>query len=84
MTWQDTTLTITVFALSYALLPQIIKAFKEKKPLVSIQTAIITSLGMMTIGATYLTLNLIFSSIMNFTAGILWTIILIQSLIYKN
>ncbi|MFH0808238.1 MAG: hypothetical protein V1888_01330 [archaeon] len=39
---------------------------------------------MMTIGATYLTLNLTFSSIMNFTAGTLWTIILIQSIIYKN
>ncbi|MBT6689922.1 hypothetical protein HN903_04890 [archaeon] len=84
MAWQDTTLTIAVLALNYALIPQVVKAHKEKKPLVSIQTALITTIGMATISLTYLTLDLIFASIMNFTAAILWAATLTQSIIYKE
>ena len=84
MAWQDITITLTVLALNYALIPQIIKSNKEKKSLISIQTATITTLGMGIISIIYLTLNLIFSCIINFTATILWATILIQSIIYKN
>ncbi|HDL02338.1 MAG TPA: hypothetical protein ENH20_00720 [Candidatus Pacearchaeota archaeon] len=84
MTWQDTTITIAVIALSYALIPQIIKNYKAKKPLVSIQTAIITFIASITISITYLTLDLTLSSIMNFIVALLWAIILAQSIIYKN
>ena len=84
MTWQDTAITISIFALSYALIPQIILAHKQKKSLISMQTATITTIGMTALAATYFTLNLIFSSIMAALSSILWATLLIQSKKYKK
>lgn len=83
MAWQDTIITLSIIAFSYALIPQITKGFKLKKPLVSFQTALITSLGMFVLAATYFTLGLFFSTIMAFITGGMWSILLIQSKIYR-
>ncbi len=82
MIWQDLVITIAVFLMSYALIPQIIKGFKMKKALISTQTAIITSIALYSVSFVYFTLDIYFSSAMNTLAGILWTILLIQSLRY--
>jgi len=84
MVWQDIVITIVMIFFSYALVPQIIKGFKEKRGLIAFQTALITSIGMFVITVTYSTINLIFSTIMALITGILWTILLIQGQIYKN
>jgi len=84
MAWQDTAITISIFALSYALIPQILMAHKQKKSLMSIQTATITTLGMIALATSYLTLGLTISSIMAAISAILWAILLVQSKIYKN
>jgi hypothetical protein len=83
MVWQDIVITITVFILGYALVPQIYQGFKEKKGLINLQTSILTSLGVYVLSIMYLTLELYFSSIMMFLSGILWTTLLIQKIIYK-
>ncbi len=83
MAWQDITITIIMIAFSYALIPQIIKGFKKRKSLLSLQTALITSIGMFILTITYYTLNLTFSAIMAFITGTLWTTLLIQSKIYN-
>jgi uncharacterized protein with PQ loop repeat len=83
MSWQDLVITIAVFLMSYALVPQVIKGFKTKKSLISIQTAAITAIALYSISLVYLTLDLYFSSAMNFLTGTLWTVLLIQSLVYK-
>jgi len=84
MAWQDIVITISIFALSYALIPQIILAQKQKKSLISLQTATITTFGMFTLAITYLTLGLTLSSIMAFISAILWIIILTQNIIYSD
>jgi len=84
MTWQDTAITLSILALNYALIPQIILAHKQKKSLISLQTATITTTGMASLAITYATLNLNLSSTMAFMSTILWAILLIQSKIYKN
>lgn len=84
MSWQDLVITIAVFLMSYALIPQVIKGFKTKKALISIQTAAITAAALYTISFVYLTINLYFSSAMNFLTGTLWTILLVQSIIYRK
>ena len=82
MTWQDIIITTTMIAFSYALLPQIIKGFKQKKSLIALQTSLITSLGMFILTITYYTLNLTFSTIMALITTSLWTTLLIQNRIY--
>ncbi len=84
MAWQDNTIAIAVLFLNYALLPQIAKTYKEKKSLISIQTAAITVLGMATLSITYFTLALFYSTAMNAIATTLWLTLLIQSIIYKK
>ena len=84
MIWQDLVITIAVLLMSYALIPQVIRGFKTKKALISIQTAAITSIALYSISFVYFTLNLYFASGMNLLTGILWTILLIQSIIYSR
>jgi len=83
MIWQDLVITISVILFSYALLPQIYQGFKNKKGHINLQTSAITMLGMYAIAITYLTLNLVFSSVMCFITGTMWLILLTQKVIYK-
>lgn len=84
MAWQDITITICILAFSYALIPQIVKGFKNKKSLIATQTSLITSIGMFAIAITYITLNLTFSAIIALLTGALWATLFIQNIIYKN
>ena len=83
MVWQDIIITITVIALSYALLPQIHQGFKQKKGLINLQTSIITALGTYVLTFVYTTLKLYFSAFVIFITAILWTILFAQKIIYK-
>jgi uncharacterized membrane protein len=81
--WQDLVITISTLLLGYALIPQVVHGFKKRKGTVTIQTSLITTLGLYTIAICLLTLNLQFSAIMNFITGTLWAVLLIQRIAYK-
>ena len=83
MVWQDIILLIGNILLGYALIPQVIKGFKEKKPHIAIQTGTITTIALLIITIIYFSLNLILSGIMVSISTILWAILLIQSIVYK-
>lgn len=80
MGWQDLVITICMIALNYALIPQIISGFKNKKQTLSKQTSLITAVGMITLCYVYFSLNLLFSSIMAFISFIFWTTLFLQNL----
>jgi hypothetical protein len=82
--WQDVVISIVMVLFAYALIPQIIRGFKIKRKLVSVQTSLITCLGMYVLSYVYSTLNLNFSVIVSLITGTLWLILFIQSLIYKK
>jgi len=84
MTWQDIIISIIMISFSYALIPQVIQGFKQKKGVINFQTSIITAIGMYILSFTYITLKLYFSTIIGFITAILWTILFIQKIIYKN
>ena len=81
--WQDYIITLSVLAFSYALIPQIYKGFKKKKGYITVQTSLITAIGMYLLTYTYFTLELYFSTIMVFITGTLWFILFIQRIVYK-
>jgi len=81
--WQDLVITISTLLLGYALIPQVVDGFKKRKGTVTIQTSLITALGLYTIAICLFTLGLYFSFIMNLFTGTLWAVLLIQKIIYK-
>jgi len=83
MVWQDYAITVIIILLSYALIPQIIKGFKEKKELVNLQTSLITSIGLYGLAIANLTLKLYLSATIVEITAILWTTLLIQRILYK-
>jgi hypothetical protein len=82
--WQDILITIANAFLGYALIPQIIKGFKEKKVNISFQTIILYAIALYMIAISFFTLELFLSSIVTGIAATLWLILFIQSIIYKN
>jgi len=70
--------------LSYALIPQIIHNFKQKRNDITFQTAIICTIALYVLAFTVFKLDLILSSSITAIAGTLWFVILIQKFIYKK
>jgi hypothetical protein len=83
MLWQDIVITIANILFSYALIPQVYHGFKTKQGVMTLQTAILTTIGLFACAIAFTTINLLFSGIISALNGTLWAILLIQKLIYK-
>ncbi|MEK6898087.1 MAG: hypothetical protein AABX28_01880 [Nanoarchaeota archaeon] len=84
MIWQDIVISVIIIAFAYALVPQIYQGFKQKRGLINLQTSLITSIGSYILAGVYLTLEFYFSAVLIFISAILWTILFLQKIIYKN
>ena len=82
MIWQDVALTIVNIIVGYALVPQVYHGFKTKTGNLTIQTATISTIGIFLFAIIFTTMNLLFSAAICVFNGIMWTILLIQKLIY--
>ena len=83
MIWQDIVISVITVLFSYALIPQISHGFKHKKKTITLQTSLITFVGLYAIGICFLTLGLYYSALMDFLAGTLWFIIFLQGILYR-
>jgi len=84
MVWQDIAITIATIVFSCALIPQVYKGFKEKRGVIALQTALLTTLGLYTIAISFAALNLMFSALANTINGTLWAILLLQGVIWPD
>lgn len=82
--WQDYVISLAIILANYALIPQVIHGFKTKKKTITFQTGLIMSLAVYLVSTMFFTLGLFFSAIMNFIGGVLWTTLLIQSIVYRK
>ncbi|PJE81085.1 hypothetical protein COU58_04400 [Candidatus Pacearchaeota archaeon CG10_big_fil_rev_8_21_14_0_10_32_42] len=82
--WQDIVLMIVAIFLSYALVPQIVKGFKLKRKLISLETSGITVFALYVASYVYLSLSLYFTTAITFLTGTLWLILFIQGITYKK
>lgn len=82
--WQDLVISFGIILASYALIPQVIHGFKIKKKTITIQTALITSFAVYLVAVMFFMVGLYFSAAMNFIGGVLWTMLLIQSIAYRK
>jgi hypothetical protein len=83
MIWQDLVIAIANILMGYALIPQVYKGFRNKRVFIAFQTGLITTIALYVMGITLLTLKLYFSSIIALFNGIMWTILFIQTIIYR-
>jgi len=81
--WQDYVFTIANIFFAYALIPQVLQGFKEKKGHINFQTGFLTTLGMYGVVVAYASLNLWFSTIIGTFNATMWLILFIQKIIYK-
>lgn len=84
MLWQDYVFSSAAIAFSYALIPQIVKGLRERKADISTQTSIITSAGLYVCSITAYTLGLYLTTILYLVTAILWSILLYQSVRYRD
>jgi len=80
--WQDILITIVNIIFGYALIPQVIKGFKDKKPHIAFQTGLLNTIGMYIMAFAFFSLNLTFSWIIGFFNATMWLILFIQRIVY--
>ena len=80
--WQDYVMMATSAAFSYALVPQVIDGFRQKRGVMTVQTAGITGVGLLILSACGLTLGLWLSSVVWSITGALWLLLLWQRVHY--
>ena len=83
MGWQDIIITASIILMSYALIPQVIRGFRIRKKLISLQTSFITAFAIFAMAVAFFSLELYFSAFMDAVIGVLWLIIFIQGIAYK-
>ena len=84
MVWQDIVVAIANLLFAYSLIWQVFYGFKKKKALISIQTSLLTCIGLYALAVCYFTLNLYISTIIGLFSGTMWLVLFIQSLIYEK
>ncbi len=84
MIWQDIIVAIANILFGYSLVYQVYVGFKKKKGFLSLQTSLLTTIGLYTISIGYLSLNLIISTIISLFNGTLWLILLLQAILYEK
>ena len=75
MIWQDIVLAVLGFLFSVMLIPQIKDSLKGKS--VNVVTSSQTALGLVIMGATFLTLELWLTALSSFLNGALWLLLLV-------
>lgn len=73
----DVIMTVATLMLSYSLIPQIIKSYKENKVEITWQTVIITTIALWILVYGFSQLNIIFNTIANVLTATGWTILLV-------
>jgi len=84
MVWQDIIVAIASILFGYSLLYQVYKGYKEKKGFLSIQTSLLTSIGLYALAFVYFTLGLFISTSITTFNGTMWLLLFIQRIIYKR
>ena len=84
MVWQDILIAVANVIFGYSLAYQVYKGFKEKKGFLTVQTSLLTFISLYALSIAYLTLNLVFSTIICTFNGTMWALLFIQRLAYKK
>ncbi len=82
MVWQDWVISISSILFVYSLSNQVIHGFKKKKGFLTIQTSVLTTIGLYAVAISFFFLNLYFSAILTIINATLWLTLFLQRLKY--
>jgi hypothetical protein len=83
MIWQDIVVAIANVLFGYSLAYQVYKGFKEKKGALSLQSSLLTTIGLYSVAVVYASLSLYISTLITIFNGTMWLLLFMQKLIYK-
>jgi len=83
MIWQDTVITIANIVFAYAIIPQVIKGFRDKVGHIAFQTGLLNSFAMYAMAFAFFSLGLFFSGIVGTFNATMWLLLFAQKIIYK-
>ena len=84
MNWQDIVITVASVVFVYAMVPQIIYGYAKKQGVITYQFSILNIIAMIALTINYYSLNLLFSAAVSLVLTVLWTVLLIQRIIYPS
>lgn len=84
MGWQDIIIASANVLFGYSLLYQVFHGFKVKKKLLTLQTSLLSTIGLYALSIAYLTLGLYVSTAVGAINGTLWLLLFIQGITYRN
>ena len=82
MIWQDIVISIANVLFTYSLIKQVYHGFKKRKGFLTIQSSLLTTLGLYIMAFAMLTLKLYGSAIIMGINGTLWLMLFFQRIIY--
>jgi uncharacterized protein YacL len=80
----DVVMTITTCVMGYAMVPQVMKSFKDKQVEMAWQTLVLTTTGIIVMIICFWLLNLKINVIANSFLTILWGSLIVMKLIFKK
>ena len=84
MVWQDIVISISNFLFFISVFNQVIYGFKKKRVSFTINNSAITAIGLFSVSIAFFTLKLYGSAGTTFANATLWTMLLVQAIIYKK
>lgn len=84
MVWQDIVISIANLLFAYSLVYQVWRGYKKKKGFISLQTSLLTAIGLLALTIAFFTLGLYLSTVTSAFSGTMWLLLFIQGLIYEK
>jgi hypothetical protein len=84
MIWQDIVISASNLVFAYSLFYQVVHGFREKKGSMTLMASGLTATGLYAMAASFLTLELYFSTILVALNGTLWLALFVQGLVYEK
>ena len=82
MIWQDIVTAGANILFGYSLAYQVFRGFKEKKGFLSLQTSLLTTIGLYALAIVYFSLNLYISTLIAAFNATMWLLLLVQRIIF--
>jgi len=84
MLWQDIVISIANLMFTYSLIHQVYHGFKKKKGFLTLTASGLTSLGLFALSIAFFTLSLYLSTIISVINALLWLVLFVQRLVFKE
>lgn len=84
MVWQDVVVALANVLFMVSLLHQVRYGFRLRKGTVTLTTSALTAVGLFAVAVAFFTLSLFWSAVATGAAGILWSVLFVQAVMFGD